>query len=43
MLTGHDDAATRAAALDAGCCGFVAKGGKLDQLAHAVRAAVAVP
>ena len=40
MLTGRDDEATRKAAMDAGCCGFVAKGARLDQLAVAVRAAV---
>ena len=40
MLTGRDDEATRLEALDAGCCGFVAKGARLDQLARAVRAAV---
>jgi DNA-binding NarL/FixJ family response regulator len=40
MLTGRDDEATRKAAFDAGCCGFVAKGARLDELAVAVRAAV---
>ena len=40
MLTGRDDPAARVAAFEAGCCGFVAKGAKLDVLAVAVRAAV---
>ena len=40
MLTGRDDAATRAAAFDAGCCGFVVKGARLDQLVREVRASV---
>lgn len=42
MLTGMDDPATRAEALEAGCSAFVAKGARIDELAHAVRTA-AVP
>lgn len=41
MLTGMDDAATRADALEAGCSAFVAKGARIDELARAVRAAAA--
>ena len=41
MLTGMDDPATRAEAFEAGCCGFVAKGARIDELAGAVRAAAA--
>lgn len=39
MLTGMDDPAIRAEALKAGCCGFVPKGARIDELARAVRAA----
>ncbi len=40
MLTGRDDDTARAQAFDAGCCAFVAKGARLDELARAVRKAV---
>ena len=41
MLTGMDDPATRAEALEAGCSAFVAKGARIDDLARAVRSAAA--
>lgn len=41
MLTGRGDDDAREQAFAAGCSGFVAKGAKFDQLAHAVRAAAA--
>ena len=43
MLTGMDDPAVRAAAFEAGCTAFVAKGARLDELVRAVRTAVATP
>jgi two-component system nitrate/nitrite response regulator NarL len=43
MLTGMDDPATRADALEAGCSAFVAKGARIDELAGAVRTAAEAP
>ncbi len=47
MLTGNSSGATLAAALEAGCCGFVSKEGRFGNLVHAIRAAangeIAVP
>ncbi|MGO8824227.1 MAG: response regulator [Acidimicrobiales bacterium] len=39
MLTAHPDRHVAREALDAGCCGFVAKRGHLDELVAAIRAA----
>ena len=39
MLTGHPDRHVAREALDAGCCGFVAKRARLDELVAAIRAA----
>jgi DNA-binding NarL/FixJ family response regulator len=39
MLTGHADADVLAAAIEAGCCGFITKDKATDELIDAVRAA----
>jgi DNA-binding NarL/FixJ family response regulator len=39
MLTAHPDRHVAREALDAGCCGFVGKGARVDELVAAIRAA----